>query len=276
MFARLLSDHAALKMIEERLPGHMKAEVRRLVLIAKGYIGRSVKAQDAVTKCSLESLIDAICTAAELGFALDGKFCYAVPYAGTLQCQISYLGMVAAAKRRGAVRDAWAEVVMPEDEFSISDQNGVRTYVFKRDITVSRDYDRCLGVHGVIVHAHGVTPEWMTKDEVDKRREMSKGKDRSDSPWRKWPEEMAKAKALRQAMKLHGDDPTIAAIIQSSDIGEDFEALLSRPVGSKRTAADVLADIDRQPPHQREESPHVEQERGQLFATGESAQEAGL
>jgi hypothetical protein len=96
---------------------------------------------------------------------------------------------------------------------------------------------------------------------------------RPGSKWVTIPELMFHYRAAAWLVNTHYSEVScgVLTVDELADTGDD-----EAPAKPKRTAADVLADIDRQPPHQREESPHVEQERGQLFATGESAQEAGL
>ena len=99
--------------------------------------------------------ITGVLDAAELGFAIDGKMCHAVPYKvwdtrgatpvllrTEAQCQPDYKGLIATAKRLKVVQDVWARPVYAGDEFEMYEENGVTHYAEHCPDDVGRYFDR--------------------------------------------------------------------------------------------------------------------------------------
>lgn len=239
-FYRFLESDAVLGQIEARLPDAVKGQSLRLVSMAKSHFTRRAKGEKAFAGCTCKSLVEAICEAAEFGFGLDGRHCYAVPYGQQAQFMPSYIGMLAVAKRNGLIQDAWARVVMPQDTLALAERDGVQVYEWTPDVDTPRDFAHCRGVLAVVYTQGRARWEWMTPAEVSKIRERSRAA--NSGPWVTDAEEMAKKTVLRRILKTFSDDPAMARLLERDDAASDFQDLLAKPVrsGRQRAVGDVF------------------------------------
>jgi len=126
---------------------------------------------------------------------------YLIPYGKECQFQISYPGLIVLAKRTGLVSVAKATAVYASDFFEL--EEGTNPKVTHRPALRNRGGDKdIIGAYGLVQYKDGSTQfRWMNRDDLDKRRAMSKGADGADSPWNKWFKEMCEAKALKYTLR---------------------------------------------------------------------------
>ncbi len=156
-------------------------------------------------ECSQASLLGSVIQAAQLGLEPGSALghCYLIPFmnrkAGITECQfmLGYRGMLALARRSGAIVNIDARVVFSGDDFDLLYGTDTRV-VHKPCLNGERG-----GVIGVYAVAHlqggGSQVEYMTLQDVFAIRDASKAK--NDGPWQTHFEEMAKKTVVRRLFK---------------------------------------------------------------------------
>lgn len=156
-----------------------------------------------------ESLIAAINEAAGYGWEVGGVLAqaYLVPYAGSVQMQPGYKGLLDLAYRGGQVLSVTCECVHEGDDFRYVSGDDERI-----DHTPTLDANRHMRpikyVYAVVrLKSGGAVRAVMTREAIDAHKEAySKAWNRSDSAWRtNWPA-MAKKTVLKQVL-LRGGVP---------------------------------------------------------------------
>lgn len=156
-----------------------------------------------LANCTPDSLLAACmaCVHLDLMPNTPQQFAFIIPYGNVAQFQLGYRGMLKLAYRSGEVKSLRAELVFKGDYFR-------RTLGLKPTLThrpsdeVNRtDYSLVTGVYAVAEMMNGAKEvEYMTRDELDKVQNVSKA-GREDSPWKIWPESMAKKTVLKRLAK---------------------------------------------------------------------------
>lgn len=214
--------------IEGLLPDYMKGQGERLVRRAMLTFSKTEKLQ----QCSPASIVQCVLEAAELGFAIDGRLCYAVPYnnkkkdaAGKdfwvmeAQCQVDYKGLIAAAKRCRSIQDCWARLVHDKDEFELVEENGKTQYKWKP--CINGKPGNAVGVLSVATHADGwYRVDFMPIAEIDAIERRSKSASAGFSPWQSDKPEMQKKTGLRRLLKTFSDDQGLVRLFELDD--QDF------------------------------------------------------
>lgn len=229
---RTLKEHLLSRIdhLESLLPPFLKGQAERLIQRAILLIGDKAELQDA----SPASVIKCVLQAAELGFALDGRMVHAVVYNNKkkmpgggekwvkeAQLNVDYKGLIAFAKRQNLIRDAYARLVMPTDDFAMSEQDGRTHYNWSPDIEASRgNKEQAVGVFAVAHHPDGwFRLDYMPMVDVLAVRDRSKAA-KGFSPWKTDFGEMAKKTVLRRILKTFTDDPGMAYLFQ---VDRDFD-----------------------------------------------------
>ena len=205
--------------IEHLLPDFMKGQGDRCIARARQYWARSSR---KLQGCTEASFVGCVLAAAELGFAIDGKLCYAVPFPTRVpgekdrwedkaQLIVRYVGLIAVAKRGGLIQDCWARLIFPEDDFSVREENGKVQYHWQPDLGIQRDMaESAIGVMSIATHRDGwFRVDYMSMADVYRIRDRSpsfKGKGGS-SPWTTDVGEMCKKTGIRRLLKTFDDDP---------------------------------------------------------------------
>lgn len=234
-----------IEKIESLLPDFMRGQATRLARRASLTFASNLRLQE----CTPQSFIKCVLQAAELGFAIDGKFAYAVPYDNVLkdangksvkdpvtkkdkwvkeaQCQFDYKALIATAKRLGLIQDAWARRVFQNDSFFMEEENGVTNYRHSFDHRVPRG--EVVGGFAVVTHKEGwYRVEYMHISDIHGIRARSKSftaSNNASSPWVRDAGEMEKKTVLRRLLKTFTDDPGLVRMyeIDDEDIGETGE-----------------------------------------------------
>ena len=249
--------------IEQLLPPFMKGQSERLVARALQYWARG---DWKLQQCTVASFVSCVLNAAELGFAIDGRLCYAVPFNTKVkkasknepdrwehkaQLIPSYIGLLAVAKRTGLIQDAWSRVVLKKDAIEFSETDGAVSYEYVPDLDAPRDRaEDCRGILSVAVHSAGWRrADWMPWADVLAIKNRPKPKD--DGPWITDPGEMSKKTGLKRLLKTFSDDPGLLRILELDDQAEarDPEEITEEKTAARRSIvipaiADHTSDID--------------------------------
>lgn len=198
-------------------------------------------------ECSQASLLGAVIQSAQLGLEPGSALghCYLIPFfnrkIGGLECQfmLGYRGMLALARRSGAIVNIDARVVFAADEFDLL--YGTETRVIHKP-RLNGDRGGVLGVYAVAqLQGGGSQVEYMTVEEIMKVRDSSKAK--NDGPWQTHFEEMAKKTVVRRLFKylpVSIEALTAVGLDERADAGlsQHNEALLRNDDGG------VVVDMD--------------------------------
>lgn len=255
-----LQDHY-LESIADLLPSFMEGQAKRVVARASKYWADNPSLRE-VTKASF---VRCVLAAAELGFCLDGRMCYAVPrnikhgngWKKEAVFQSDYKALIAVAKRGGLIQDCWSRLIMPTDVLQIVEENGTTKYKFVPDLTIQRDdYSQSTGVLSVVTHKGGwYRVEFMHREDVESiRRQYSKATN-DKSPWNTNPGEMAKKTGLRRILKTFTDDPGLLRLLDLEDEASAAErSLEAAGLDIAEIKRKILPPPDEEPDETEEEN----------------------
>jgi len=230
------------------LPAPMKKEADRLIKRAMVTISKS----NDLLACTAASLWECILKAAEVGLAIDGVLAYAVPYKGVATLIIGYKGMIAVARRSGAIRDAYARLVLSGEQFKYYEQDGVEHLY--HEPSGDEATDKVVKAYAKIVFPDGhYRYEVMSVASIDKIEALAK----TDKVWKPHRGEMRKKTILRRALKTYGDvDAMLLKAFEYDDdlIEVEASAEVAKPpmelgrVSHKRlTQQEPIVEPDREP-----------------------------
>jgi len=238
--------------IDEALPGQLKGQAKRFIQISILAFATS-KNRDSLEKCSVASYLQAFLEAASAGFPLDNKNAYAIPYnnkksvdgkdvwAWEAQCQFDYKALIIAARRCGAIKDAWAQDVCERDHFTWMDRNGRREYEFQ----MAEDEDNRGEIKGAFAVA--ILPndlvrfEYMTKKQLEKLQASSKS---PQSPaWKNWRERMVCKGPIKRLLQGLEMDSSFGLMLEIDNREFDMEKVVDGRASETRVRTyDELAD----------------------------------
>ncbi len=200
----------ALEMVKER-----KVNIENLVRIHDidiNYFMECITQAFVKTKTLNDPTVDArsvvfaVLECAKLGLVPDGKQCAIVPYKGKAVFILGYQGVVDLAYQSGAVRSIWAENVynankIDDDGKLIGDkfsyQRGSNPKIDHVPIDTNRNQEDITHTYAVAkLHNGDLVFEVLTREQVEKIRSVSPA--RSDGPWVKWWDQMAKGKTVKR------------------------------------------------------------------------------
>ncbi len=225
--------------LREVLPDNLKDQAERFVKRAMLTFERRPELQ----ACSATSFIRCVLAAAELGLAIDGRLAHAVPFNNKIKDKVTgkdrwvkeaqfmpdYKGLVAVAKRCGAIKDCRAELVCQNDSFRHGQMGAKCVLEHTWDIHLPRG--AVIGAFAVIVRPDGdFGYSYMDLEELKYVRSKSKAKDAG--PWVDWTGEMQKKTVLKRALKLYVDDPAVVRALEIDDTEYD-DAPVSAPAFSE-------------------------------------------
>lgn len=223
-------------------------------------------------ECTPASIVRSVVDAASLGLEPVGGTLahgYLVPYKTECQFIIGYQGLIELARRSGEFKSLEANPVYENDKLTIR-------YGF--DGTFS--HEPCLrGKRGELIGAYcmatfGQNDErhvtWMSKEDIEKRRETSPTGARNRGPWSDWYDEMAVKTVIKKAAKLWPKTPEITQGLSideggHSDLGAKiFEANLepaeAEPKQARKSSTDRLLDKMQAPQEEEADSLPTEED----------------
>lgn len=212
--------------IAKALPAICKPE--RFMRIAMTAITKNPK----LAECTQASLMGCLLDIAQLGIEADGRRAHLIPYGTTCTLIIDYKGLVELVKRSGEVVTIHADKVCKNDDFLV-DMGEIK----KHSIDYARERGDAYAYYAYAKMKDGsLQTEEMTKSEVEKIRQSSKGK--NSSPWTQHFDEMAKKTVFRRLSKWLPMLPEIAQQVDKVEKMEfDFE--MKKPEANFKSADDI-------------------------------------
>lgn len=198
-----------------------------------------------LAECSIESVLSATMTCAELGLApgVLGS-AYLIPYGNQCQLIVGYRGMIELARRSGTITTIQAQVVREGDEWHFS--YGVGGADFKHVPKAPTDA-KIVGAWALATFKDGGHQfDYMSREEVDAIRKRSRAG--NNGPWVSDFAEMAKKTVLRRLCKLLPLTPDVTEKIALADSTEfnmasiDLDPSAIRPANPAALAASASPD----------------------------------
>ena len=200
--ARLVAKYAARLLSDER----SEQFYAQLSLMAKE--------NPKIAMCTPSSVLTAMmaCVHLDLMPNTPQQYAFVIPYNNKqkgvmeLQFQLGYKGLLVLAHRSGQIKKIEAQLVFEGDKFKYN--LGIKPRLTHTpDTMVDRTmYENVIAAYAVIWLANGETVfDVMGRPELDKIQGISKASS-TDTPWKKWPEAMAKKTIVKRALKLVPSD----------------------------------------------------------------------
>lgn len=212
--------------LAQALPGMVKPE--QFVRVAL----TTMRKNPDLTQCTPVSVAASLMTSAQLGLVCDGVLghAYLIPFnnrkAGTKECQlvIGYKGLLALAHRSGEVADITSECVYRGDtfEFGLGDDPFIKHSPGPNYGISDGDIE---WVYVVVRFRNGgkAMEVWPWKKVEAHRDKYSKGKDKSDSPWKTSPGRMG-IKTVLRSMIGSGKVPVSVDVQRAVSAEEAWES----------------------------------------------------
>ena len=177
------------------------AEREKLVLwkAESQFAMQTIAKNNALAKCSISSVQNAIINVAAVGLTLNpaDAYAYLVPRSGECTLTISFKGLIKVATDAGGISWVRAEVVRANDTFSFRGVSNEPEHVIHTPFNIV-ERGATVGVYCVAKTNDGdFLTDIMALEEVNKIRECAMTK----NVWDKWPEEMAKKAVIKRASK---------------------------------------------------------------------------
>lgn len=172
------------------------------------------KQEPKIAMCTPQSVLTAMmaCVHLDLMPNTPEQHAFVIPYNNKgrgvmeLQFQPGYKGLLVLAQRSGQVRKIEAQLVFKGDKFNYD--LGIKPKLtHKPSLEVDRTkYELVTAAYVVITLSNGeVVFDVMGRPELDKVQNTSKASS-TDTPWKKWPEAMAKKTIVKRGLKLIPSD----------------------------------------------------------------------
>lgn len=254
--------------IKLALPSHMTPD--RMLRITMSSVQKNPRLLD----CDRTSLVAAVMQAATLGLEPDGALgeAYLVPYAGQVQFQPGYKGLMKLARQSGQVGAIGANVVRKRDVFTYTEGPEGTLHHVPFAIEVPDDADDLAlkegdadlaTIAGPLTHAYAwaklkdgtVQRVVLNRIQVLARRERSSGwqafksKKIKDNPWATSPAAMWQKTAVRELMKLCPQSVELARALSldaqsdaglPQDFGDVIDSTATEEKAPPRTAGDLV------------------------------------
>ena len=203
--------------IKSALPVHMSAD--RFLRIALTCLQKTPKLMD----CTPESFLGAVMTAAQLGLEPDGitGMAYLIPYAGKVNFQPGFQGLMELARRSGEISQIIPRSVREGDEFR---------YNYGVDKDELHHIEGEGEVPGAITHVYCIVrmkdgtssfEVWpIARIEAHRHRYSEASKGKKDSPWETHFEAMAMKTLIIRALKYAPKSVELQKAIAMSEMAE--------------------------------------------------------
>lgn len=179
------------------LPTHINAE--QWIRLTTGVLRRNPKlAQIAASNPG--SLLAALLDAARLGLEI-GETYHLVPFGNEVVGIADYTGLLELAYRAGEVAAIKCEIVYERDGFEY--EPGTMDRPMHRPDWFAATRGKMIGAYAYAEMKGGAVSQVVVRSasEIEQVRKVSRGSDKSDSPWRQWPDRMWRKTVLRELMK---------------------------------------------------------------------------
>lgn len=229
--------------IAKVLPKHMSPD--RMMQLAISTVNKNPK----LAECSIESVLSCFMTASSLGLEPNdvnglGQ-CYIIPYGRKATFIPGYRGLYKLALNSGEIQSITVEVVYEGDEFEYTLGDDAHI-VHKPSMTADHKPENMVCAYCITrFNNGGIQRTVMSKADIERRRKESQSGKRSDSPWVKWYEEMAKKTVMRAASKTWPLQSEKGQAFQEATAADEmeggrFESLLEEPIFEEPAAEEVV------------------------------------
>lgn len=229
--------------IAKVLPKHMSPD--RMMQLAISTVNKNPK----LAECSIESVLSCFMTASSLGLEPNdvnglGQ-CYIIPYGRKATFIPGYRGLYKLALNSGEIQSITVEVVYEGDEFEYTLGDDAHI-VHKPSMTADHKPENMVCAYCITrFNNGGIQRTVMSKADIERRRKESQSGKRSDSPWVKWYEEMAKKTVMRAASKTWPLQSEKAQAFQEATAADEmeggrFESLLEEPIFEEPAAEEAI------------------------------------
>lgn len=177
-------------------------------------------------ECNRTSLLSSLMIAAQLRLMPSGVMgeAYIIPYKTEAKFQLGYQGIVTLIWRTGQIKSIKAIVVYANEHFRY--EEGLETVLEHKPTPFGEKRGEPVGVYAVAQTTNGGTLfQVMSKEQVMAIKDMSKAKDKPDSPWNsKDPEKwMWRKTCLIQLSKLLPKSKDLQRAIEEDYKGEGMD-----------------------------------------------------
>ncbi len=215
-----------------------------------------ISQNDALQKCTKESLFRAVCQGAELGLSFNQSMqqAYCIPYGNEAKFMPSYRGMIDLIRRTNIFKSVDAHVVYDNDDFSIAYGSEPKLI---HNPCISGDRGSRKGAYAVAFFKDNTSQFiYMNNDELEAVKNKSKAK--NSMAWVDFPDEMYRKTAVRRLFKYLPSTPEIQptidkliayddennGLIKEKDVSEKPESktkdLLSRIKSQSETVEEAV------------------------------------
>lgn len=172
--------------------------------LKSAYILLSDPKNDILSKCSKESVAEALLKMVVYGVSPIKKQCYFIPYGDKLECSISYAGNIVTAKRYGKLKSIKANAIFEGDEFEfeVDAVTGRRKVVKHKQTLESVGSNKVKGAYAVYELTDGtIDVEVMSIAQI--QAAWGQGGSKGNSPaHRNFMDQMACKTVINRACKL--------------------------------------------------------------------------
>lgn len=183
--------------------------------------------------CTIPSLSKCLLDCASLGLYPDGRLAHLIPYKDQCTLILDYKGIVELVMRSGEVKNIHADVVCEHDEFEFN-----LGEVTKHVINFRKPRGEVYAVYCSATKSDNTKQfQVMTKEEVEKVRQSSRGK--NSSPWSMHWNEMAKKTVFRRLSKWLPMCTESQAKLQEIE-KEEFNNTIDMPTQPQKAQSDIL------------------------------------
>lgn len=194
-----------------------------------------------LAECSLKSIMRSIVYLAQIQLMPDtpDQHAHLIPYGGQCTVITNYRGYIELAHRTNRVNSITGHLVHENDEFHLQYGSDPKL----DHVPAQGERGKIIGAYARAKLANGeVQFEYMNWKELEKIRNSSPSKDRKDSPWKKWPEEMYKKCPIRRLHKFIPSSPAMSmavALDNTATTGDSQDDLTPIPA-----SFNILEDED--------------------------------
>lgn len=178
------------------LPSHVPAE--QWIRLSTSVLRRNAQLA-RVAQSNPGSVLAAMLDCARMGLVI-GETYHLVPFGNEVVGIADYTGLIELVYRAGAVSSVKCEIVHAKDDFRY--QPSMATPDHRPDWFGDRG--EMIGAYAYAVLKDGATSQVVirSKAEIEKVRDVSRGANAKDSPWKNWPDRMWRKTVLRELVKF--------------------------------------------------------------------------
>lgn len=170
----------------------------------------------SLRECDRRSLFTAAVKAATDGLLPDGREGAFVPFKNQVQWMPMVAGIIKKVRNSGELKSLSSNVVRTADVFRYwIDDDGEH---IQHEPNLGADPGPVTCAYAVAKTVNGgVYTEVMTLKQIEQVKNVSRAKDSSEGPWKKWPDEMARKSVIRRLAKRLPMSTDLETTIQRDD-----------------------------------------------------------